>query len=109
MNSKGGVKVSVVTASGDKRDSMVSFTDRLSIPSISYASDLKTDFKIEEYSPSDSIASSSVDSLEPGTRGPSPQPAVILPPVPPVYVAPHLPDSTKPTIRGYSSGAADAV
>jgi pheromone a factor receptor len=109
MKNKGGVTVSVVTASGDKRDSMASFADRLSIPSISYASDLKPDFKVEEYSPSDSIASSSVDTFEPETRGPPSHPVTILPAVPPASVPPHLLDSTKTTIRAYSSEAADTV
>jgi pheromone a factor receptor len=109
MKSKGGVSVSVVTASGDKRDSMVSFTDQLSIPSISFSSDLKPDFKIEQYSPSDSIASSSVTSFEPGTLSSLHQPVVTLPVAPPASVPPHLPDPTKMTIRGYSSEAANAV
>ena len=102
MKSKGGVTVSVVTASGDKRDSTLSFSDQLSIPSIALTSDLKADFKIEEYSPTDSMASSSVDRFEHETRGPSPQPMVILPAVPPASVPPHL-------SRAYSSDAADAV
>lgn len=63
MKSKAGITVSVVTT-GDKRDSTVSMSDQLSIPSISIASDYKPDFKITELSPSDSMASSSVDSLE---------------------------------------------
>jgi len=63
MKSKGGVSVSVVTT-GDKRDSTISISDQLSIPSISIASDYKPDFKITELSPSDSMASSSVDSFD---------------------------------------------
>jgi len=105
MSNKGGLKISVTT-SGDRRDSMLSFSDQLSIPSISLAGDLKSDLKIEELSPSDSTASSSM--FEPGTRGPSPEP-VILPSIPPASVPPHFPDSTKATIRGYSSEAANAV
>jgi len=97
MKSKGGVKVSVVTGSGNKRDSFVSFSDQLSIPSISLASDLKPDLKIEQYSPSDSAASSSVFE------------SPILPTVPPVSVPPHFSDSTRTTIRAYSSEAANAV
>lgn len=105
MRSKGGVKVSVVTSSGNKRDSLDSFADQLSIPSISVASDLKPDLKIEQFSPTNTTASSSVAGFQPETRCPSPD----LPAVPPASVPPHFPDSTKPTIRAYSSEAANAV
>jgi pheromone a factor receptor len=108
MKSKGGVKVSVVTSSGNKRDSIDSFTDQLSIPSISLASDLKPDLKIEQFSPTNSTASSSVCGFEQEIRRPSPEPAT-LPAVPPASVPPHFPDSIKPTIRAYSIEAADAV
>ena len=67
MGSKGGVTVSVMTVSGgQKRDSTISISDQLSIPSISIGSDLKPDFKIEQQSPSDYTASSSVSSLDAG-------------------------------------------
>jgi len=105
MTSKGGLKISVTT-SGHRRDSMLSFSDQLSIPSISLAGDYKPDLKIEEYSPSDSTASSSVG--EPETRAPSPEP-VILPAIPPASVPPHFPDSAKATIRAFSIEAANAV
>jgi pheromone a factor receptor len=108
MKSKGGVTVSVVTT-GDKRDSTVSFTDQLSIPSLSIASDLKPDFKIEEYSPTDSLASSSVDSF--GSEQPTDLPELNMttPAVPPASVPPSHPDTTKSTIRAYSGDAADSV
>jgi len=81
MKSKSGINVSVVTASGDKRNSTVSFTDQLSLPSISLASDLKPDFKIEEYSPSDSVESDSIDSFESESQRRSPQPDAMTPTV----------------------------
>lgn len=100
MKSKGGVTVSVVT-SGDKRDSTVSISDQLSIPSISIASDYKPDFKITELS--DSMGSSSVDSLESDSHSPEgtsvPSPSVTL----------DLPDTTISVSRSYTSDAADTV
>ncbi|KAH9964859.1 pheromone A receptor-domain-containing protein [Russula dissimulans] len=102
MKSKGGINVSVVTASGDKRNSTVSFSDQLSIPSISLGSDLKPDFKIEEYSPTDSVASPSVDSFE---SEPSPQPDATTLAVDSGSDLPH-PQSI---IHAYSSDAVDTV
>jgi pheromone a factor receptor len=66
-SSKGGITISVVT-SGEttvNRRSSVSFADRHStIPSISLTTDdYKNDLKIEEYSPSDSRSSASVESF----------------------------------------------
>jgi hypothetical protein len=52
----GGITVSVVTV---ERRSGVSFADQPSNPSISIASDVKPDFKMEQYSPSNTVASSS--------------------------------------------------
>jgi hypothetical protein len=66
VKSKGGITVSVVTTGdpADKRRSSVSFADRLStVPSISLATDFKDDLKIEEYSPSNTMASASVESF----------------------------------------------
>lgn len=99
LKSKGGVTVSVVTTA-DKRDSTVSIS-QLSIPSISLASDYKPDFKITEFSPSDSMASSSVDSLESqphqweGTTVSVPSPS-------------HLPDTLAPK-HPYTADVADTV
>jgi pheromone a factor receptor len=89
---KGGVTVSVATA--EKRDSTVSIS-QLSIPSISMASEYKPDFKITEFSPSDSMASSSVDSLETESRNQSRQPE-----------GSTLPDIPK---HPYASDVADTV
>jgi len=68
VKSKGGVNVSVVTTGDltrtDKRRSSVSFSDQPStVPSISLATDFKSDLKVEEYSPSNSMASASVESF----------------------------------------------
>jgi hypothetical protein len=109
MKKAGDVSVSVVTTSGNKRDSISSFADRLSIPSISLASDFKPDIKIEEYSPTDSMASSSMDSFELGPQGVSHQAVVTLPVLPPASVPPHHAESAELTVRAYSSDAANAV
>jgi hypothetical protein len=111
MKNAGEVSVSVVTTSGNKRDSIDSFTDQLSIPSLSINGDLRPDLdlKIEEYSPSDSMASSSSDSLEPGPQGAAHQPVVTLPAIPPASVPPHRGNSTELTVRAFSSDAANAV
>jgi pheromone a factor receptor len=108
MKNNGEISVSVVTTSGNKRDSVLSFTDQLSIPSISIPSDFKPDIKIGEFSPSDSMASSSADSLELGPRNASHQ-VVTLPALPPASVPPHHADSTEVTVRAYSGDAANAV
>jgi len=63
VKSRPGITVSVVTTGDetDKRRSSVSFSDHPSvIPSIS----LTTDLKIEDYSPSESMTSASVESFE---------------------------------------------
>lgn len=109
MKNKGEVSVSVVTTSGNKRDSIDSFADQLSIPSISIPSNFKSDIRIEEYSPSDSIASTSKDSFELGPQDAPHQMVVTLPTIPPTSVPPHHTDSTEPTVRAYSSDAANAV
>jgi hypothetical protein len=106
MKSKGGINVSVVTASGDKRNSIDSFTDQLSIPSISLGSDLKSDFKIEEYSPTDSVASPSLDSFESEPNDRSPQPDAMTLAVDSGSDLPHPPHNI---IHAYSSGAVDTV
>jgi len=104
MKSKAGVTVSVVTT-GDKRDSMGSIIDRLSIPSISMASDYKPDFKITEFSPSDSMASSSLDSLELESqgRGQLGETTVTVPP------AIHLLETDKSTPHPYATDVTDKV
>jgi len=109
MKNKGEISVSVVTSSGNKRDSFSSFADQLSIPSISIPSDFKPDMKIEEFSPSDSMASSSTDSFESGPQDASHLPVVTLPAIPPASVPPHHADSPELVVRAYSSDAANAV
>jgi hypothetical protein len=103
MRRKGEVSVSVVTTSRNRRDSLDSFTDQLSIPSISIPGDFKTDIKIEEYSPSGSMASSSRGSLELGPHdNASHRPVVTLPTLPSASVPPHHNDPTEIIVRAYS-------
>jgi len=109
MKNNGEISVSVVTTSGKKRDSILSFTDQLSIPSISIPNDFKSDIKIEEFSPSDTMASSSIDSLDLGPQGALHRPVVTLPSIPPASVPPHHADSTELTVRPYSSDASNVV
>jgi hypothetical protein len=110
MRNKGEVSVSVVTRRGNKRDSMDSFADRLSIPSISLPGDDKPDIKIVEYSPTDTMASSSsMDSLELGPQGASHVQVVTLPAVPPASVPPHHADSIEVTVRAYPNDAGNVV
>ena len=88
LKSKGGVTVSVVT---DKRRSSVSFADQPTIPSISVANDMK----LEPYSPSDSMASSSVESFdETKMQAHSTLPAGTTPTAPPVSVPTYIPQTT---------------
>jgi Pheromone A receptor len=103
MKRKDGVAVVVVRTGGDnKRKSSVSFIDRSSTPSI--AGDVKPEFKIKKYSPSNSVASSSVESFDDPERQrqSTPLPPGIMPAVPPASVSPHLPDETKSTVRAYA-------
>jgi hypothetical protein len=107
VKSKCGVTFLVVTTGGSKRTSNVLLIDRPSIPSISLAEDLQPDFKSEQYSPSNSLESFSVESFdEPRMQGQSTPrstlPVVIMPTIPPPSVPPHLPDTTKSTMRAYS-------
>jgi hypothetical protein len=86
---------------GDKRRSSVSFIDQLSI---SIAGDIEPEFKTEQYS--NSVASSSVESLELKMQAQSTMPAgIVMPTAPPASVPPHFPD--KSTMRPYSG--VDAV
>jgi hypothetical protein len=108
VKSKGGVTFFVVTAGGNKRSSSVLFIGPPSTPSISVAGDLKPDFNIEQYSPSNSMESFTVESLdESRMQGQPTLPVVIMPAVPPPSVPPHLPDTTKSIMRAYSG--VDAV
>ncbi|KAF8465216.1 STE3-domain-containing protein [Russula ochroleuca] len=94
-----GVTFTMVRTTRDKRRSSIS-TDQTFI---SFAGDIKPDFKVEQYSPSKIVASSSVESFhEVKMQGQSTLPAGIMPTVPPASVPPHLPDKTESTMRAYS-------
>jgi hypothetical protein len=111
MKSKGGVTVPVVTTGGNKHRSIISIRRLPSISSISIASDHKSDFKIKQNSPRNSVASSSVESFdEPKIQCQSvivTLPVGIMPTVPPASVPPHFSGSIKSTMRAYSG--VDAV
>jgi hypothetical protein len=108
LKSKNGVTVSVVTTE-DKRASIITVSDQLSIPSLSIASDFKPDFKITEFSPSDSMAASFVDSFESGSQSQARQLEGSTQAVSPASDAPHLPDTTMTMPPSYCSNAADTV
>ena len=100
---KSNVTATEVTTSGEKRRSSISFADRSSIEFISIASDIKPNFKVGQDSPSNSVASSSVESFdELKMQGPSTLLAGIIPTVPPASVPPYFSDKTKSTLRAYS-------
>jgi len=106
---EGGIAVSLATTSVHKRDPTVSSTDQLSIPSTYLASDLDLHLKIEQEAPPGSIASSSVDSFEPGaggqSRSPQPEALAVIPTVNPVAIQPD----TFTMICRLSSDAASAA
>ncbi len=101
VKSNYGVTVSVVAT--DKVSSSVSFTDQ---SLVSVADDLNPGFDIEKYSPSNTVTSSSVGSLHESKsaamQDQSALSAGTMPTVPPATVPPHLPDTTKSTLRAYS-------
>jgi hypothetical protein len=104
---KSNVTATEVTTSGEKRRSSVSFADRSSIGS-TIIGDIKPNFKVKLYSPSNSVASFSVESFDELKMKELPAlPAGIMPTVPPAYVPPYFPDRTKSTLRAYSG--VDAV
>jgi pheromone a factor receptor len=110
MSTKGGVSVSVMTISrGQKRDSTISITDQLSIPSIAYPGDLKSDFKIEPYLSSETTASSSSSSFEAELYEPSSESTTTSLTPPPASVSPVLPETVRPTIRPASTYSIDAT
>jgi pheromone A receptor len=108
VKNNGSVIVSGVKTSGVKQTSSVSRTEKSSISSISEsvpsAGGLKNpDFKIEQYSPSNTVTSSSVESLhEFNTRDQSTLLVEGMPTLPPATVPPHLPETTQSTLRPYS-------
>ena len=105
MKSNGGVTVSVVTTSEDKRRSSVSFSGQSLMQPISVDDGLKPDFK-DKYLPANAVISSSVESLHEsksaGKWDQSALPAGTMPTIPSATVAPQLPDTTKSTFRAYS-------
>jgi hypothetical protein len=111
VKGKGDISASVVTGGSsfpNKRRSSDSLTDHPSIPSIYIADDVETDFKIEQYSPSSTVASTSVESFdEPKLQGYSTLTVGIMPIAPPASVPPHFPDTIKTTMRPCS--VAEAV
>jgi hypothetical protein len=107
VKNNGGVTVSVVTTSGDKRISSFSFSDQSLMESV--FDDLKPGFQ-DKYSPSNAVMSSSVDSIhEPKSAANQDQSALPagtpMPMVPSATVPPHLPGVTKSTFRAYSFDA----
>ena len=101
VKSDGGITVTVVKTGGEKRDSGISLTDESSIPSHE-----KYDSAVEKFSPSNTVTSSSVESLhESKTQDQStvPTAVVILPTAPPATVPPLLPETIQSTLRVYSS------
>jgi pheromone a factor receptor len=108
VRSNDGITVTVVKTGGEKQDSSISLTDRSSVLSISIANNNKNpDFKVGQHSLSNTVTSSSVESFhESKTQDLSTLPAVpvvIIPTAPPATVPPHFPETTRSTLRAYSS------
>ena len=88
--SNGGAVACVVKTAEEKRDSRVSFTDQSSISGLE-----RPDFKVEQYSPSNAVTSSSVEGIdESETQDRSAHPAVTMPTVPPATHPPHFHETT---------------
>jgi hypothetical protein len=106
VKSNGGIPVTVVKTGGEKQDLSISLTNQSSIPSISIANGHeKPDFRVEQFSPSNTVTSSSVESFhESKAQDQSTMPAVvIMPTAPPATVPPHFPETARSTLRAYSS------
>jgi len=102
------VRNNAVKTGGEKQDPSLSLTYQSSIPSISIADGHdKTDFKVEQFSPSNTMTSSSgsVESFhESKAQDQSAMPAVVvMPAAPPATVPPHFPETIRSTLRAYSS------
>jgi len=100
------VRNNAVKTGGEKQDPSISLTNQSSILSVSIANGHdKTDFKVEQFSPSNTVTSSSVESFhESKTQDQSTMPVmVIMPTAPPATVPPHFPETTRSTLRAYSS------
>jgi hypothetical protein len=103
VKSNGGITVTVVKTGGEKQDSG---TDQSSILSISIANGhKKSDSGVEQFSPSNTVTSSSVESLHESKAQDQPtmSAVIIMPTAPPATVPPHLPETTRSTLRAYSS------
>jgi pheromone a factor receptor len=105
VKSKAGITVSVVTTDNDsetdRRRSSVSFAEQPStIPSISLTTDFKSDLKVEEFSPSDSMDSASVESFI--------EPAMMQDQLPalPAGIQPTLPRASSPPLRTHPGAEA---
>jgi hypothetical protein len=108
VKNNGAIAVTVVKTSLEKQDSSISqfsLTHQSSIPSISIANDHKNpDFRVEQFSPSNTVTSSSVESFhESKTQDQTTMPAkAIMPTAPPATVPPHFPETTRSILRAYS-------
>ena len=97
--SNGGAVTCVVKTAEEKRDSIVSFTDQSSISGLE-----RPEFKVEQYSPSNTVTSSSVEGIdESEMQDRSALPAVTMPTVPPATHPPHFYETTRSTLRASSS------
>jgi len=105
VGSNGGVVVCVAKTAEEEQDSSVSPTDQSSILSISNSSGLeRPDFEVEQNSSSNTVTRSSVESIdESETQDLSALAAVTMPTVPPATLPPHFPETTRSTLRAYSS------
>ena len=108
VKSNGGIAVNAVKRDAEKQDLSFSLSHLSSMPSISIADDHEIpDFKVEQFSPSNTmtVTSSSVESFhESKMQDQSTTPSeVIMPTAPAATVPPHLPETTRSTLRAYSS------
>jgi hypothetical protein len=88
-----------------RRDSMISIGDQFSIPSNSIACEYKPDLIITEFSASDSMASSSVDTFETNSKSQSQS----REPVGIVVTARAVSHTTTPVSQPYATDIADTV
>jgi hypothetical protein len=109
VKGNGGIAVNAVKRGVEKQDLSLSLSHQSSMPSISIANDHKIpDFRVEQFSPSNTmtaVTSSSVESFhESKTQDQSTMPSVVMmPTAPPATVPPHFPETTRSTLRAYSS------
>jgi hypothetical protein len=108
VKNNGAIAVTVVKTGLEKQDSSMSLTQQSSILSIGIANDhKKPDFRVEQFSPSSTVTSSSAESFhtcKSKTQDQTTMPAVvIMPTAPPATVPPHFPETTRSILRAYSS------